>query len=333
MAESEFGLEIGDDEWWKESEARVVREARRARRRALVRRIATWSPVAAVILLVVAGGTWMALGGRLPETGPAGEAAEVLDLPLTADQLKDPYRGTPAERFGSGPAGFTVPPARRVGRHSAAEVAANLQAAKNLLILTRLDPKMVERRDPSAYLAAVSPRERARSAAELRTPGETATGAILTRLAPGSTQLAPPRFQGTMTVHAGSDGDVEVATDYVFVYALKPSWAVTDRTETHVVVRSQVRFSFTADDRWSDADQGAGVAGSDVFLLNMDCAKAARDLLALPSKRGEPVEGDGSDSTEDLYRADGPLPTGNTCSSTSPSPAASPSPTRRTTNT
>jgi len=331
--ENEFGLEIGDEDWWKEAERRVLRDARRDQRRALARRITRWTPLLLVIPLVGAGGAWLVRDGRAPNLPGLADAAdagaEAGAVPLTTDALLDPFLGTPAERFSSGAASFAMPTPKPIGEHSAAEVAANLRTATNLLFLTRLDPRMVERRDPAAFLAVLSERERRRTAPDFAGAGEGTSG-VASRLAPGSTLLAPPRYEGKVTVAAGPDGEVVVATDYVFVYALTPTRPVYDRADTHLVVRSRVEFSFTADPRWSAEDQGVGIGDVDIYYTNMDCAKVGRGLLALPPLSDlSGAEGDGGD-TEEHYRSDRPMPTGGTCPEQSPRPVTSPTPPRTT---
>ncbi len=332
--ESEFGLEIGDDDWWRKAEKRVLRDARRARRRAAFARLARWSPLVLVIVLVGAGGVWFVQDGRLPKLAQAGAeagteaGAQVGAVPLTGAALREPFIHTPAELFRSGAASFELPAPKPIGKHSAIEVAANMRAATNLLFLTRLDPRLVERRQPAALLAALSPRERQRTAADLASAD--GSGAV-TRLAPGSTLLAPPRYKGTMTVKAGPTGDVVVATDYVFVYALKPAHEVYDRVDTHIVVRSQMEFQFIADRRWSDADQGVSFGRSSGYYSNMDCAQFERGLLALPSPSDPTGTGVEALDPKDYYRVDIPLPTASTCPEFSPRPTTRPTKPPRTT--
>jgi len=314
--DSEFGLEIGDDDWWKQAEKRVLRDARRARRRARLKVVARWLPVALVVVLVGAAGVWVVREDRLPALPGTSDALDGAALPLTDAELRAPFITTPAAAFPTGEASLVLPAPKPVGRHSALTVAGHLRTAKRLLVLSRLDPRMVERRDPAAFLAALSPRERQRVAPLIsRNDGDALVWA--TRVAPGSTMLAPPRFSGGMSVRLGRDGEVVVATDYVFIYALKPPGPVYDATETHVIVRAQVAFSFLADRRWSDADQGISLQESSTHYSNIDCRQGLRGLLALPSQG--PLAGTASGaeddrSREDYYRTDLPVPTGDSCS-------------------
>lgn len=325
---SEHGLEIGDDDWWKEAEKRVLRQARRDRRRAWLRRAVRYSPVALALVAVIAAGSWVYDRGAPSLPGRSEEAGEAVDLPvrLTADELSEPFVQTPAQRFPAGPEALVAPPGVALGRHSAAVVSAHLKTAAQLLVLSRLDPRMVERRDPSAFLALLAPSQRGRSAPELAgDKGEALVEA--TRLAPGSTLLAPPRFHGAMSAKLGRYGEVEVATDYVFIYPLKPAGPVYDRMQTHVIVRAKVSFSFLNDRRWSDADQGVSLGDSSTHFANIDCAQAERGLLAAPSREvlpGGDRSGDDAREREDYYRTDLPVPTADDCQF---GPPSSPPPT------
>jgi hypothetical protein len=331
--ESEFGLEIGDDDWWKEAEKRVLRDTRRARRRARTKHVARWLPVALVVVLVGAAGIWAVREDRLPAfpdmrtgDGPLAGAA----LPLTDADLRAPFITTPAAAFPTGEASLILPAPKPVGRHSALTVAGHLRTAKRLLFLSRLDPRMVERRDPAAFLAALAPAERKRGTPLFALNHDDAL-VWGTRVAPGSTMLAPPRFSGAMSVRLGKYGEVVVATDYVFVYALKPPGPVYDATETHVIVRAQVAYSFLYDRRWSDADQGVALADSSTHYSNVDCGQSMRGLLALPTegRLTSPMfgEADGR-SREDYYRTDMPVPTSDSCL-VEPRPAPKPTDTAR----
>lgn len=320
--ENEYGLEIGDDAWWAAAEKRVRREHRRERRRARLRTAARWSPVLLVVVLVAGGGVWAVRDGRLPELPRIDAPADVAaPAALSEGELAAPFLGTPAESLAAGAAGIVPPPAKPVGRYTAAQVAGYFQRTRALLTLSRLDARLVERRDPSALLAAFSPREKQRIAGLLGHPGDGGHH-LATRLAPSVTQLAPPRVTGTMTPRIGRYGELTVATDYVFVYALKPDGPVYDRTETHLVLRAQATFAFLADGRYSRADQGASLADGAWYLSNIDCDEAQRGFLRLPRQDafGSPED---EEERRRRYEARGPLPTGDDCDFGSPSAAPS----------
>ena len=323
--ESEFGLEIGDDGWWRKAEQRVLREARRDRRKARLKRLAQWMPVVLLVAVAGAGGVWAVRNDRLPSLPSAAEPVEVLPAPLSEGETLAPFLGTPAEHFADGADGIVVPAAKPVGRYSAATVAAHLQTAKQLLILSRLDQRMVERRDPSAFLASLAPAERARIAPRFAANTE---GAIsyATRLAPGQQQLAVPKVYGTMSVGIGRYGELDAVADYVFVYALHPAQPVYDRMHLHSVIRARVTLSRVDDRRYADDEQGVRFGGSDSHYSSVDCAQAHKGLLAAPSFEGpsQPVEGEGPDSEEDYYRTDLPVPTIDSCGDPDPIPTPSP---------
>ncbi len=326
---SEHGLEIGDDDWWKAAEKRVLRDTRRATRRARLKVVARWLPLVLVIAVVGAGGTWVVRNDRLPDLAALAdrtdEAAEVVDPTLSDTELREPFVGTPAAPLLIEADGILLPEAHRVGRYGAAEVAARYRVTRELLILSRFDPRMVLRRDPSALLARLSRAGREDVAATLRRPEE--TGHLwVTRLAPGASLLAPSRVHGTMTARTGKNGELVVDTDYVFTYALKPPHDVYDRSQTHVMVRARVAYSFLDDRRFEARHQGVSLGDSEGYVFNMGCEQHGRGLLALPSD-GE--YGEGAPMPEEerarLYRADGPMPpSAQDCGrTTTPSPTPS----------
>jgi hypothetical protein len=313
----EPGLEFGDDDWWQEAERRAVRDVRRSRRRASLRRAARWLPLGLVVAVVIGAGGWYARGGPAdgaPSAPPKSRPAVALEpsrRALSATDLGDPYLGTPAARFAVGAAGLVPPAATPVGGHSAAEVATHLASAKRLLILSRLDPRMLERRDPAAFLAALSPTMRGLAAPTFAGSGAGSTS-YASRLAPGRRLLAPPRVDGSMTVRTGKHGEVVVATDYVFVYPVAGDLPVYDRAATHVIVRAKVDFSFIADQRFIAANQGVMVSVPGAFSFNIDCALIARGLLAPSSKLAAPGATPDRERSE-YYRAGTPIPAEQGC--------------------
>jgi hypothetical protein len=324
--ENEFGLEIGDDEWWRKAERRVLRDARRARRRARLKLVARWMPVVLVVAAVGAGGVWVVRNDRLPSMPTVDEPVQAVPAPLSEGEQLAPFLGTPAAQFADGADGIVLPAARPIGRYDAATVAAHLQAAKQVLVLSRLDPRMVERRDPSAFLALLAPAERARIAPRFAANVE-GTISYATRLAPGQQQLAVPKVHGTMSVGIGRYGELDAVADYVFVYALHPAQPVYDRMHLHSVIRARVTLSRVDDRRYTDAEQGVRFGGSDSHYSSVNCAQAHKGLLAAPSFEGpsQPAEGEGPDSEKDYYRTDLPVPTIDSCGDAEPT--ASPTPT------
>ena len=195
-----------------------------------------------------------------------------------------------------------------------------------MLILSRLDQRMVERRDPSAFLAVLAPAERTRVAPRFAANTE-GTISYATRLAPGQRQLAVPKVNGTMSVRIGQYGELDAVADYVFVYALAPAQPVYDRMQLHSVIRARVTVSRVDDRRYADDEQGVRFGGSESHYSSVDCAQSHKGLLAAPSFNGpaQQPEGEGPDAAEDYYRTDLPVPTIDSCGD--PEPAASPTPT------
>jgi len=217
---------------------------------------------------------------------PSGERAR----PAAPAPPPDPFAGTPAATFSRGAAGIVLPPAKPLGVWTAAEVRATLLRTRDLLVASRLDPRVVQRGDTSRYLALLSPSTRRLVTAAVR-KGEPGLGYV-TRLAPGSVLAPQPvRVKGSMSVALGRDGQLVVVANYVWVYPLRragaPSAAPTPAAvvpgATLVVLHSAEVWEVYPPDGISVEDQGLRPGTASTFTFNMDCTLVKRGLLALPS--------------------------------------------------
>lgn len=312
-----------DEEWWREAEKRAEAEIRRYRRG--VRRGIRWrrsrrllGPVV-VLALLAAGGAYYLRDGRDSHIRAAKVPTPVLRVTAAPPRihLSDPFGSTLAEHYPDGAAGIVLPPARAVGDLSAATVAADLAATKRLLVLSRLDPRMLVRRDPSAFLAALAPNEQATDAKLFDKKPTRGALCIASRLAPGSTLLpATPKVTGSMSYQAGKTGQLTVHTKFVFVYPLRPDEPdlLATQQELLVVVRAEVDFLFVHGERYRPGDRGVFIGHTDGFDHNADCDTAHSGLLSLP--RGsdsvlplDPVHYD----TRDFYDPTRPMPQRGNC--------------------
>lgn len=154
------------------------------------------------------------------------------------------FAGTEAARYREGIAGIVPPEPRPTATFTADEVGAALESVRRVLAAARLDPAMVSDRDPSAFLALLSPANRSL----LRADFTARSAPYYATQAHGRVPLAKiePRADGEMTYQEISvDGSprLEVTTSYTWVYAFDTSnvaagrhlVTVTDDLVWHVV--------------------------------------------------------------------------------------------------
>ncbi|MFG2716754.1 hypothetical protein ACGFW5_00365 [Streptomyces sp. NPDC048416] len=193
--------------------------------------------IALVLLLLLAFSTAIYMGVRHPYEPPPTSRPEELRMavvPLApqgpvpggdADQL---FAHSPAAAFRTGGAGINLPPAAKTAHFSEAQVMDALSIAKDYLIKSSLDPAVLAGGPARQVRVLLDPDLMAQFDQSLATPAEdgrhSATG-WLVRFDPAKVALADPhvRVQGEMSyAEVGSDA-LDVSTDHVFVYALRPA--------------------------------------------------------------------------------------------------------------
>src|SRR5207244_917426 len=89
---------------------------------------------------------------------PAGPATPEPAQPATlALDQAHPFANSPAGGWSDGPAGIEPPRAQPVGGFTAEQVAAATRQVRDVLVASRLDPRMVVDHDPARFLAALAP--------------------------------------------------------------------------------------------------------------------------------------------------------------------------------
>ena len=157
-------------------------------------------------------------GTAAPGTAPS-EAAPGTP---TADR---PWAGSPAAAWPAGPDAIVMPEARAYGVFGKEQVATQLAAVKQYLVLTNLDPKTLAGGTPAAALGLLDRADRKDLEDALAHPtAEHDPAGWLSRFHP---RLAIPvtdvvKVQGRTTVESDGDRGMRVHTDYTFVYALRP---------------------------------------------------------------------------------------------------------------
>jgi hypothetical protein len=211
-------------------------------------------------------------GQALPGTGTSSTAAPA-----------DPFADTPAESWPSGAAGLAVPAAAAAGPWPAKDVADVLTRAKAALVGARLDPAVLQRGQPTAYLAQLAPSTRPLVTKAIAS-GEPAIGYV-TRLATGYSLAAPVRVRGTITVSVGGSQQLVVTADVVWAYPLVGPVAggVTGAGAWVVVLRTSETYEWYSPAKFGAADRGLRPGAAVTAYGNMDCAQVKKGLIGLPT--------------------------------------------------
>lgn len=236
------------------------------------------------LLVMFAFATAVYLGVRNPDLPSVGQRhadpVRVTVVPLVPQEAvpgaSDPdrlYAASPARGFETGEKGVTMPPARRTEHFTDGQVIAALAAARDYVIGSSLDPKVLMGDATRSVRVLLDPDQFDQFDRSL---GETTGGAAadgdraaadeataplgwMVRFDPTRVRLADPdiRVRGTLRVVERNAATLEVVADHVFVYALaeageeKPEQAGEgsegkDRVSLFTV-RREVRMRFDQD--------------------------------------------------------------------------------------
>jgi hypothetical protein len=237
-----------------------------------------------VVLVLVSAGLLavMSLWDSMRGGGADGSGKPAASSPPGRQDSKDPFAGTPAEKYAEGDSGVQLPVAAAIGPWTAPQVQDVLVRAKQTLVAARLDPAMVEQSDPAAYLATIS--EGARGTVSKSLQSADALGYV-SRLATGYQLSAPIRVKGTMTVTLGPKKELVIGADYVWIYPLVGSVpAETGGPGSSLVVLHTVEtYQWFSPKGIAQKDTGLRPGAGQIAKLNLDCTQARTGLLALPS--------------------------------------------------
>jgi hypothetical protein len=272
-----------DDEWDDRVERaatadvrHMLRSARRHRReRWLVGSIVAVA-VALVLVLLFQIGFFDNLipgsGTAAPPAAGTGTPSEPATLALDPNH---PFVDSPAASWPDGAAGIVPPAATPVNGFTASQVDTATRQVRDVLIASRLDPRIVVNHDAGGFLGALAPDAR-RQLEPLFGAGREAEVQSLVSLAALGTRLYPvdPKVAGSMSVRAGGPGELVVHTNYVIVYAFRPDAAdkIVDLMDILVVVRADVDYVLRTGDRWTPGSQGwwYGAAGGYAYSIACD---------------------------------------------------------------
>lgn len=178
-----------------------------------------------------------------PDSPPAVEPAA---QPPTADQ---PFRGSPAVRWGDGTAGIHLPDARATGWMSKEQVARALIRSRDFLAAAHLDPAVLRGERPTKAIAWINPHQRDVQdylSTAFRAPSRSNDPLLLfSRFDPSEVRLAGDvvKTRGAITFREGKRGAVEVATDVTSVYPVVRARSASDEV-ARTIVRREVVMSW-----------------------------------------------------------------------------------------
>ncbi|MEU6817911.1 hypothetical protein [Streptomyces sp. NPDC046860] len=174
----------------------------------------------------------------------------------TADQ---PFRGSPAARWASGPAGITMPKAETVGWMDAAEVERALARSRDFVVASGLDRGVLRGERPEKAIAQINPHQK--DVQELlrvafRTPSEKNDPLLLfSRFKPSRAHLVGDvvKTRGELTYREGERGALQVTADVTFVYPVARADAGGSVDGNDEIVRTIVRRELVLS--WDDPDK------------------------------------------------------------------------------
>lgn len=297
--------------------AEDVRQLLRAERR---RRRGRWFAgalvvlaVGAVVVLLVRTSLFEPVAAdRSPDDGTA-PAASTGGASFDAAQ---PFASTPAAAWPDGAAAIVPPPPQAIGSFSAQKVGETTQRVRDVLVASRLDPRMLVNHDPAGYLDLLAPDARRQLEPFFGGGQEPRVQSLVSLVATGSTLLpVAPKVSGSMTVALGEPGELVVHTNYVFAYAFEPKaeLRLTDAMNTIVVVRADVDYVLRVGDRWTQGSRGLWYGTATGFGYSIGCDAYRKGFLA-PVTTGRAVAGGRDEASPGHYFDPGaPLPPAGGC--------------------
>lgn len=291
-----------------------VRELLRAEQR---RRRGRWFAGGLVVLAVGAVVTLLIRSSLFaPVAGdPVSDGVQPVHSGAQFDLAK-PFASTPAADWADGAAGITAPEAKAVGGFSAEQVAEATGLARDALVASRVDPRLVSGHDPAGYLGLLAPDARRQLEPLFGGGREPEVQSLVSMVAPGTELLpAEPKVSGSMSVRAGDAGELVVHTNYVFAYAFRPDGPIKlrDAMNVIVVVRADVDYVLRSGDRWTPSSRGLWFGDASGFGYSIGCDAYRKGFLAPVA--AEPSVTTPSDDREPgaFFDPTAPLPAAGGC--------------------
>ncbi|MET8945391.1 hypothetical protein ABZX30_17855 [Streptomyces sp. NPDC004542] len=185
----------------------------------------------------------LAVESKRPDQPPPTQSAA--ELPT----LKQPFRGSPAARWGDGTAGIGMPAARATGWMSKEQVAQTLDRTRDFLAASSLDRGVLGGERPRKAVALINPHQQDVQdylATAFRAPSRKNDPLLLfSRFQKTKVRLVGDvvKTRGRVTYREGERGAVEVTTDVTYVYPVVRAAAGSDEV-ARTIVRREVVMSW-----------------------------------------------------------------------------------------
>ncbi|MEU5980000.1 hypothetical protein [Streptomyces sp. NPDC047315] len=182
------------------------------------------------------GGQPLAMESERPTGAPPREAA-------ARPTREEPFRGSPAARWGSGTAGITMPAAKATGWMNQTQVQQALHQTRDFLAASNLDPAVLRGERPTRAIALVNPHQKDVQdflSTSFAAPDDENDPLLLFSRFDGRARLVGDdvRTRGRISYAAGKDGALRVTTDVTYVYPVTPASGGDEVTRT--IVRREV---------------------------------------------------------------------------------------------
>ncbi|WJV44716.1 hypothetical protein QUY26_03750 [Streptomyces flavofungini] len=177
-----------------------------------------------------------------PTRPPAAEAGQ-------APTVEQPFKGSPAARWGDGVAGIHLPSARATGWMSKAQVARALARSRDFLASSSLDAGVLRGQRPRKAIALINPRQRDVQdylAGAFRAPSRKNDPLLLfSRFPKAEVRLVGDvvKTRGRITFREGERGAVEVVSDITYVYPVVRAAKGSDDV-ARTIVRREIVMSW-----------------------------------------------------------------------------------------
>jgi hypothetical protein len=217
-----------------------------------------------VILIAVAFATAIYMGVRHPYQQPVAPSPEPLRMtliplaprtPVPGAQPTDLFDHSPAAEYRIGGDGVTLPVARSTQHFSDGQVLAALDASKDYIVRSALDPAVLTGGAVRSVRILLDPGQLTQFDRSVERPaddGRHAATGWMVRFDPAQVALADPkvRVNGTLAVSEVAQDQLEVTADHTFVYVLRRAEALhsRDHRASLFMVRREVRFRFDRED-------------------------------------------------------------------------------------
>ncbi|MGW0181427.1 hypothetical protein [Nocardia sp. NPDC003345] len=212
----------------------------------------------------------------------AGAPPPALRVEAPVD-LSRPFAGTPAIDWPEGEAGITAPPAVRIGRYTAEDVATATAAVRRLIATARLDRHVLETHDAEPVLALLAPHQAAEARALLRPGNEAETWWISTKIAPGFRLLpVAPRVTGWLTPIVDAKGELVIKTNVLVAYAFDADdpRTLTGPLDIIAVDRWEADYIWVHDAQYDAGSQGLYYGDVRGYMYPVGCVHGDKGFLA-----------------------------------------------------